>query len=303
MGHRGIDEGFAIGHDAVLRVQPSAFAANDSLLVRVTGPGAPAPGTDVLLTVRAPVMAWPAPTEPAGAPDEEGLTPAGEGALPEAPVMDLLETSLQTAFGPGHRGTSFPHFKEDPSGLLTLLMDRMAAGDRPSTFVSEYEDLLEAFDRTPPFADLQPPRAKIGFLVRLLRACREDPKRAYLWCNRERLNAVTHRLRSVLPATVAASGWRLPYAADLFLVDGGRSGLTFGDPPAFLLSTPLDAAPDQCSSGCVDLRVTVEDSFVAGDDRLVQQWRYDWADGHIRGIDVFVVRDGLVAEKLAYVKG
>jgi ketosteroid isomerase-like protein len=50
-------------------------------------------------------------------------------------------------------------------------------------------------------------------------------------------------------------------------------------------------------------RFTVEDSFVAGDDRLVQQWRYDWADGHIRGIDVFVVRDGLVAEKLAYVKG
>ncbi len=152
------------------------------------------------------------------------LTAAGEAALPEASVMELLETALQTAFSPGHRGESFAHFKEDPSGLLTLLLDRMAAGDRPSAFVSEYEGLLEAFDRTPPFADLQPPRAKIGFLVRLLRASREDPKRAYLWCNRERLNAVTHRLRSVLPATVAASGWRLPYATDLFLVDGGRSG-------------------------------------------------------------------------------
>jgi hypothetical protein len=36
---------------------------------------------------------------------------------------------------------------------------------------------------------------------------------------------------------------------------------------------------------------------------VVQCWRYDWDGGHVRGIDVFTVRDGLVAEKLAYVKG
>jgi uncharacterized protein (TIGR02246 family) len=47
---------------------------------------------------------------------------------------------------------------------------------------------------------------------------------------------------------------------------------------------------------------SVEDSFVAG-DRLVQQWRYDWGDGHIRGIDIIVVQGGLVTAKLAYVKG
>jgi hypothetical protein len=46
----------------------------------------------------------------------------------------------------------------------------------------------------------------------------------------------------------------------------------------------------------------VEDSFVAG-DRLVQLWRFDWGDGHVRGIDVIRVVDGLVAEKLSYVKG
>jgi len=57
---RVIDRAF-FGHDAVLRVVPAALADRDPLLVRVTGPGAPAPGTDVLLTVRAPVMAWPAP--------------------------------------------------------------------------------------------------------------------------------------------------------------------------------------------------------------------------------------------------
>jgi ketosteroid isomerase-like protein len=45
-----------------------------------------------------------------------------------------------------------------------------------------------------------------------------------------------------------------------------------------------------------------EETFGAG-DRVVQQWRYDWDGGHIRGIDVFVVTDGKVAQKLSYVKG
>jgi uncharacterized protein (TIGR02246 family) len=47
---------------------------------------------------------------------------------------------------------------------------------------------------------------------------------------------------------------------------------------------------------------TVEESFTAG-DHLVQHWRYDWDGGHVRGVDVIKVRDGLVTEKLAYVKG
>ena len=49
-------------------------------------------------------------------------------------------------------------------------------------------------------------------------------------------------------------------------------------------------------------RFTVEDSFAAG-ARVVQLWRYDWDGGHVRGVDVFTVRDGLIAAKLAYVKG
>src|SRR3954447_23676250 len=32
----------------------------------------------------------------------------------------------------------------------------------------------------------------------------------------------------------------------------------------------------------------VEESFIAG-DRLVQLWRFDWGDGHVRGIDVIRV--------------
>ena len=50
-----------------------------------------------------------------------------------------------------------------------------------------------------------------------------------------------------------------------------------------------------------------EDMF-AGGDRCVVRWLYRWVDqdgrpGHVRGVDVFRVQDGKVAEKLAYVKG
>lgn len=53
-------------------------------------------------------------------------------------------------------------------------------------------------------------------------------------------------------------------------------------------------------------RFTTEEIFAAG-DRCTVRWRYDWVRdgvaGHIRGVDVFRVRDGKVAEKLSYVKG
>jgi ketosteroid isomerase-like protein len=50
-----------------------------------------------------------------------------------------------------------------------------------------------------------------------------------------------------------------------------------------------------------------EEIFAHG-DRCVARWLYRWVGkdgmpGHIRGVDVFRVRDGKVAEKLSYVKG
>jgi ketosteroid isomerase-like protein len=50
-----------------------------------------------------------------------------------------------------------------------------------------------------------------------------------------------------------------------------------------------------------------EDMFAA-DDRCLTRWRYTFVDregkpGHVRGVDVFTVRDGRVSEKLSYVKG
>jgi uncharacterized protein (TIGR03086 family) len=53
------------------------------------------------------------------------------------------------------------------------------------------------------------------------------------------------------------------------------------------------------------MTLTEEESFVSG-DRAVVRWRYAWAGskpGHVRGVDVLGFRDGLVCEKLSYVKG
>jgi ketosteroid isomerase-like protein len=55
-----------------------------------------------------------------------------------------------------------------------------------------------------------------------------------------------------------------------------------------------------------DALFETEEMFAAG-DRCVVRWVYrkmrDGQPWHLRGVDVFRVRDGKVAEKLAYVKG
>jgi len=50
------------------------------------------------------------------------------------------------------------------------------------------------------------------------------------------------------------------------------------------------------------------EELIAADDRCTVRWRYAYTDAtgeqrHIRGVDVFRVEDGKVAEKFAYVKG
>jgi ketosteroid isomerase-like protein len=54
-------------------------------------------------------------------------------------------------------------------------------------------------------------------------------------------------------------------------------------------------------------RFETEEIFAAG-DRCVVRWVYHWVDGegrpgHVRGVDLFRLRNGKVAEKLSYVKG
>ena len=53
-------------------------------------------------------------------------------------------------------------------------------------------------------------------------------------------------------------------------------------------------------------RFEFSDVFAAG-DRAVGVWTYHWVKdgqpGHVRGVDVFRLRDGKIAEKRSYVKG
>jgi len=54
--------------------------------------------------------------------------------------------------------------------------------------------------------------------------------------------------------------------------------------------------------------IDIEEIFGLGNNRCVMRWKYSWLDtagvkGHVRGVDIFKVRDGLICEKLSYVKG
>lgn len=54
-----------------------------------------------------------------------------------------------------------------------------------------------------------------------------------------------------------------------------------------------------------DAKIELEELF-AWTDRCVFRWTYSWGGsqpGHVRGIDVYRVEQGKIAEKLSYVKG
>lgn len=48
--------------------------------------------------------------------------------------------------------------------------------------------------------------------------------------------------------------------------------------------------------------IDIEEIFGMG-YRCVMRWKYTWGDGHVRGVDIFKVEEGLIREKLSYVKG
>jgi predicted SnoaL-like aldol condensation-catalyzing enzyme len=53
--------------------------------------------------------------------------------------------------------------------------------------------------------------------------------------------------------------------------------------------------------------IRIEEIFSAG-HHCIMRWSYEWADaagkpGHVRGVDVFRIKDGLICEKFSYVKG
>ena len=53
--------------------------------------------------------------------------------------------------------------------------------------------------------------------------------------------------------------------------------------------------------------IEIEEIFGLG-LRCVMRWKYEWVDqagetGHVRGVDIFQIKNGLISEKLSYVKG
>ncbi|HTP02071.1 MAG TPA: nuclear transport factor 2 family protein [Anaerolineales bacterium] len=51
-----------------------------------------------------------------------------------------------------------------------------------------------------------------------------------------------------------------------------------------------------------EAHIEIEEIFSAG-LRCVMRWRYEWGEGHVRGVDIYRIKDGLIGEKLSYVKG
>lgn len=53
--------------------------------------------------------------------------------------------------------------------------------------------------------------------------------------------------------------------------------------------------------------IEIEQIFGLG-MRCVMRWRYNWVDAagkkeHVRGVDIFLIRNGLIGEQVSYVKG
>ena len=54
-------------------------------------------------------------------------------------------------------------------------------------------------------------------------------------------------------------------------------------------------------------RIEIEEIFGLG-ERCIMRWSYNWVNadgeaGHVRGVDIFQVKNGSICEKLSYVKG
>jgi ketosteroid isomerase-like protein len=56
-----------------------------------------------------------------------------------------------------------------------------------------------------------------------------------------------------------------------------------------------------------EAHIDIEEIFGLG-NRCIMRWKYRWVDaagkeGHVRGVDIFQIKEGFISEKLSYVKG
>jgi len=120
--------------------------------------------------------------------------------------------------------------------------------------------------------------------------------------------------RDARAASVAAAVARFGAAFDRGDVDAVMAAMTVDC--VFESTAPPDgvryegqaavrAAWTEFFAASANAHFDTEEQFACG-DRVIVRWRYTWGSepsDHVRGVDVFRVRDGLVAEKASYVKG
>ena len=116
------------------------------------------------------------------------------------------------------------------------------------------------------------------------------------------------------PAAALAAVDRFAAAFDARDVDAVMACMTSDclfestDPPDGVRYQGSDAvrgAWERLFEASPDATFTTESRFADGANVAVT-WRYDWGGdrpGHVRGVDLFVVREGLIAQKCSYVKG
>lgn len=147
------------------------------------------------------------PVEPVGC---IALTEEGMRKLPEFNVMEDLEVVFNSVCGPRkHKIDDFAHFREDPSSLLIFMMDNPFGEAGLTRRAMEYEGVIEAYEKVAPYLEMRSFRARNAFLMRLCLASRGDMRKAYQFCNRERLQSLLEHGRRMMGEHLY-SGEQLP---------------------------------------------------------------------------------------------
>jgi cation diffusion facilitator family transporter len=212
----------------------------------------------------------------------------GESAQPE------IEQRVRDAVGDGPEVTQLIHLRTmhlGPDDVLVAMKLEFAAHDVPA--------LARAIDTVEARVRAAVPSARLMFLEPDL----YRPERAG-----GTMAAPDHD-------TTAAAVDRFNEAFNRHDVDAVMAAMT--DDCVFESTSPPDgsrhegraavrAAWDELFAASPTARFDAEEVIVSG-DRCVVRWCYTWVEAgtesHVRGVDVIRVRDGLVAEKLSYVKG
>ncbi|CAN5506601.1 nuclear transport factor 2 family protein [soil metagenome] len=120
---------------------------------------------------------------------------------------------------------------------------------------------------------------------------------------------VTARTRAVIEAFHAAFNQHDVDAVMRLMTDDCVFENTYPPPDGSRSEgqTAVRAFWHELFSGSPQARFETEEIIAAG-DRGVLRWTYHWIDqnqqaGHVRGVDIFRVRDNKIAEKFSYVKG